>query len=136
KLKERPSVITERFPRAARCDRIAPFHVMALVERAQALAAAGHDVIHLGVGEPDFPTPPAIIEAGRAALSAGQTRYTPAVGLPALREAIAGFYQTRFGVTVAPERIIVTPGASGGLQLLMAALAGPGDGVLLSDPGY
>ncbi|KAF0808729.1 aminotransferase [Alcanivorax sp. S71-1-4] len=129
-------MITERFPRAARCDRIAPFHVMALVERAQALAAAGHDVIHLGVGEPDFPTPPAIVEAGRAALSAGQTRYTPAIGIPALREAIAGFYQTRFGVTVSPERIVVTPGASGGLQLLMAAMVGPGDGVLLSDPGY
>lgn len=109
---------------------------MALVERAQALSASGCDVIHLGVGEPDFPTPPAIVEAGRAALAAGRTRYTPAVGIAALREAIAGFYQSRFGVAVAPERIVVTPGASGGLQLLMAALVGPGDGVLLSDPGY
>ncbi|MEY1663042.1 aminotransferase class I/II-fold pyridoxal phosphate-dependent enzyme [Isoalcanivorax beigongshangi] len=122
--------------RADRCDRIAPFHVMALVERAQQLAAAGMDVIHLGVGEPDFATPPQIVAAGARALADGRTRYTPALGIPALREAIADFYRQRFGVTVLPEQVVVTPGGSGALQLLLAALIGPGDGVLLTDPGY
>lgn len=121
---------------ASRNERIAPFHVMALLGRAQALQAAGHDVIHLEVGEPDFPTPALIVEAGQRALSAGLTRYTPATGLPALRQAIADYYQQRFAVSLSPERIIVTPGASGALQLALALLVDPGDGVLLSDPGY
>jgi aspartate/methionine/tyrosine aminotransferase len=121
---------------ASRNDRIAPFHVMALLGRAQALQAAGHDVIHLEVGEPDFPTPTPILEAGQRALSAGLTRYTPATGLPALRRAIANYYHERFAVSLDPERIIVTPGASGALQLALALLVDPGDGVLLSDPGY
>lgn len=121
---------------ASRNERIAPFHVMALLGRAQALQAAGHDVIHLEVGEPDFPTPAPIVEAGQRALSAGLTRYTPATGLPALRQAIADYYQQRFAVSLSPERIIVTPGASGALQLALALLVDPGDGVLLSDPGY
>jgi aspartate/methionine/tyrosine aminotransferase len=121
---------------ASRNDRIAPFHVMALLGRAQALQAAGHDVIHLEVGEPDFPTPAPILAAGQRALAAGLTHYTPATGLPALREAIAGYYRDRFAVQVEPERIIVTPGASGALQLALALLVNPGDGVLLTDPGY
>ncbi|MFN3714655.1 MAG: pyridoxal phosphate-dependent aminotransferase [Alcanivoracaceae bacterium] len=121
---------------ASRNDRIAPFHVMALLGRAQALQSAGHDVIHLEVGEPDFPTPAPILAAGQRALAQGLTHYTPATGLPALREAIAGYYRSRFGVDVEPSRIIVTPGASGALQLALALLVDPGDGVLLADPGY
>ncbi len=121
---------------AQRCQAIAPFHVMALLARAQALQAQGHDVIHLEVGEPDFPTPAPVVAAGQQALAQGLTRYSPAAGIPALREAIAHWYQQRFGVTVSPERILVTPGASGALQLVLAALVNPGDGVLLTDPGY
>lgn len=121
---------------ASRNDRIAPFHVMALLGRAQALQAAGRDVIHLEVGEPDFPTPAPIVEAGQRALAAGLTRYTPATGLPALRQTIADYYYERFAVPLEPDRIIVTPGASGALQLALALLVDPGDGVLLSDPGY
>ncbi|MBA3980324.1 MAG: aminotransferase [Alcanivorax sp.] len=125
-----------RAPRATRCDRIAPFHVMSLVAQAEALGRAGKDVIHLGVGEPDFPSPPAVIEAGQRALAAGLTHYTPAAGLPALREAIAAFYRERFAVQVDPGRIVLTPGASGALQLVLAALINPGEGVLVTDPGY
>ena len=117
---------------ASRCQKISPFHVMALLERAQALAAAGHDVIHLEVGEPDFPTPPAMVEAGQRALAAGQTRYSPAAGIPELRQALADDYARRFSVTVAPQQIILTPGASGALQLALALLVNPGDGVLVS----
>ncbi|QTF92573.1 aminotransferase class I/II-fold pyridoxal phosphate-dependent enzyme, partial [Halomonas sp. BM-2019] len=112
---------------SSRIDRIAPFRVMSLLETAQAREAAGHDVIHLEVGEPDFPTPEPVLAAGQAALSAGHTRYTPAAGLPALREAIADHYAERFGAAVDPRRVLVTPGASGALLLASQLLAGPGD---------
>ncbi|MDC7705550.1 pyridoxal phosphate-dependent aminotransferase [Vogesella indigofera] len=119
-----------------RLSAIAPFQVMVILEKARALQAAGHDVIHLEVGEPDFATPQAIVDAGRAALAAGHTYYTAAQGLAELRKAIAAFYQSRFGVTVAPERIIVTPGASGALQIALSLLVDEGDGVLMADPTY
>jgi len=109
---------------------------MRILEEAKRLEAAGRDVIHLEVGEPDFPTPPLIIEAGIRALSERKTFYTGAAGLPELREAIAGFYRDRFGVKVNPARIIVTPGASGALQLILALLVGKNDELLLTDPGY
>ncbi len=121
---------------AARMGEIAPFHVMALLARARALEAAGRDIVHMEIGEPDFPTPAPIIEAGMAALRAQQTHYTPATGLMALREAIAGHYQRRHGLEVSPSRILVTPGASGALQLVLGVLVDPGDGVLMADPGY
>jgi len=121
---------------AARVDAIAPFHVMAILAQAQALEAAGRDIIHLEIGEPDFATPAPIVEAGIAALRAGHTHYTGALGLPALREAIAGFYAARWQAKVDPARIIVTPGASGALLLVLGLLAGPGDEVLMADPGY
>jgi len=121
---------------AARVDDIAPFHVMDILARAQALEAAGRDIIHLEIGEPDFPTPAPIVEAGVAALRAGHTRYTGALGLPALREAIAAFHASRWQVGVAPARIVVTTGASGALLLALGLLAGPGDEVLMADPGY
>jgi aspartate/methionine/tyrosine aminotransferase len=121
---------------AARMGGIAPFHVMAILAQAQALEAQGHDIIHLEIGEPDFSTPEPIVEAGIAALRAGHTRYTDALGLPALREAIAGFYATRWQATIDPARVVVTPGASGALLLTLGLLAGPGDDVLMADPGY
>ncbi len=121
---------------AGRVDGIAPFHVMAILAQAQAREAAGHDIIHLEIGEPDFATPAPIIEAGIAALRAGHTHYTDALGLPALREAIAGFHGTRWQASVDPGRVIVTPGASGALLLALGLLAGPGDEVLMADPGY
>lgn len=122
--------------RAARLAGIAPFHVMDLLAKAQALEAAGRSVIHLEVGEPDFPTPEPIVRAGLAALARGYTRYTPAAGLPTLREAISAFYWQQHAVQVEPARIIVTPGASGALLLALATLVGPQQKVLLTDPGY
>lgn len=121
---------------AARVDDVAPFHVMDILARAHALEAAGRDVIHLEIGEPDFPTPRTIVEAGVAALRAGHTRYTGALGLPALREAIAAFYRTHWDATVDPARVVVTPGASGALLLALGLLAGPDHEVLMADPGY
>ncbi|WP_262071195.1 pyridoxal phosphate-dependent aminotransferase [Stenotrophomonas sp. Marseille-Q5258] len=133
-------MITPPTPSAAgysrRSQDIAPFHVMSLLARAQALEQAGHDVIHLEIGEPDFTTAAPIVQAGQAALAAGHTRYTAARGLPALRQAIAGFYRDRYQVQVDPERILITPGGSGALLLASSLLVDPGRHWLLADPGY
>src|SRR5690606_1959967 len=121
---------------SARSRAIEPFHVVALLARANELQAAGHDVIHLEIGEPDFTTAAPIIRAGQAALAAGHTRYTAARGIPQLREAIAGFYASRYGLSVDPERILITPGGSGALLLASSLLVDPGRHWLLADPGY
>ncbi|WP_177418185.1 pyridoxal phosphate-dependent aminotransferase [endosymbiont of Lamellibrachia barhami] len=123
-------------PIADRMARIKPFYVMDLLAKARRLEAEGRSIIHMEIGEPDFITPAPIIHAGEAALAAGETHYTPAKGLPALREAIAGFYASSYGVDIDPARIIVTPGASGALQLVMSVLINPGESVLMADPGY
>lgn len=121
---------------SARSRAIQPFHAMVVMEQASRLQAAGRDVIRLEIGEPDFTTAEPIIAAGHAALAAGRTQYTPALGLPALREAIAGFYAGRYGVDVDPGRILVTPGGSGALLLASALLVDPGRHWLMADPGY
>ena len=123
------------FP-ASRLANIAPFHVMELMARAKALQAEGRDIIHMEVGEPDFPTPEPIIAAARASLESGHVFYTPALGLPELRRAIADFYQTRYGINIPATRIAVTAGASGALLLTLACLVEAGSEWLLSDPGY
>ncbi len=122
--------------RAERMNAIQPFHVMALLARARELEAAGRSIIHMEIGEPDYVTPQPVIDAGIRALTEGHTHYTPAVGLAALRERISVFYRERYGVDVATRRIIITPGASAALQLVMAVLVNPGDTVLMADPGY
>ena len=119
-----------------RATEIEPFHVMELLARARELEAQGRSIIHMEIGEPDFPTPEPVVRAGIRALENGEVFYTPALGLPQLREAIAAWYRSRYGVTVPSSRVIVTSGSSGALMLACAALIDPGDEVLLSDPGY
>ncbi|MBS0554136.1 MAG: pyridoxal phosphate-dependent aminotransferase [Proteobacteria bacterium] len=121
---------------ARRTADIQPFHVMELLRRARELEAQGRDIIHMEVGEPDFPTPQPMLDAATRFIAGGDVHYTSGLGLPALREAIARFYHDRFGADVAPERIIVTAGASGALMLALAATTDPGDEWLLPDPGY
>jgi len=121
---------------AARMAQIAPFHVMELMARAQALEAEGRSITHLEVGEPDFATAGPILEAAQRFLSGGHVHYTAALGLPQLREAISDFYHTRYGLDIPPERIVVTAGASGALLLALGVLVNPGDEWLLPDPGY
>ena len=123
-------------PGARRTADIAPFHVMALLARAHELEAAGRSIVHMEIGEPDFTSAAPIIAAGQCALADGRTGYTAAAGLPALRQAISQHYQDCYGVEVPARRILVTPGASGALQLATAAWINPGDRVLLADPGY
>lgn len=119
---------------AGRLSRIEPFHVMDILARARAMEAQGRSIVHMEIGEPDFPTADGIVQAGVAALQAGHTHYTPALGLPELREAIAASYIP--SARPDPGRVAVTPGASGALQLIFAALVDPGDQVLMADPGY
>lgn len=121
---------------ARRMQGIAPFHVMRLLERARQLEAGGRSIIHMEVGEPDFPTPSTITAAGIHALEQGRTHYTPATGIPELKAAIAGYYAKRYGVKIDPARVIVTPGSSGALQLVMNMLINPGEQVMMTDPGY
>jgi len=121
---------------AARLAEIEPFHVVELLTRARQLEAEGRDIIHMEVGEPDFPTPAPIAAAAVDAIKSGKTLYTQALGLPELRQVISTFYQERYGVAVPASRIAITNGASGALNLAFAALADPGSEWLLADPGY
>lgn len=121
---------------SSRIDDIQPFHVMELLARAKVLEAEGKDIIHMEIGEPDFPTPQPIVDAAIKAISKGDVHYTPALGLPELREAIAKFYQTRYNLNVSSKRVVVTPGASGALMLALGAVMKEGEEVLLADPGY
>ena len=123
-------------PLAQRMRVIEPFHVMALLTRAKELDALGRDTVHMEIGEPDFPTPRPVCEAGIKALEHGALFYTPALGIPELREAIARFYQTRYGIALDPSRVVITTGSSGALLLAIAALVNAGDQVLMADPGY
>lgn len=109
---------------------------MELLNRARELEAQGKKIIHLEIGEPDFQTHESIVRAGLNAIAAGQIRYVPAGGLPQLRQAIAAFYQRRYGVGIAAERIFLTPGGSGAFLLALALLLEPGKRVLMTDPGY
>ena len=129
---------------ASRLAHIEPFWVMECAKAAADIAASpacdpalgGEPMIFLNIGEPDFTAPPLVQRAAVACLSAGRTQYTHAVGLDALRQRIAGWYGSRFGLDVDPARVVVTAGASAALQLLCLALFEPGDDVLMPDPSY
>ena len=121
---------------AARAKTAQPFHAMSIGERAGILQAEGHSIAKLSLGEPDFGAPPAVREEMRRVMDGRPLPYSPALGLLALREAIAGFYRDRHGVEVDPERIVVTTGASAALLLVAAATTEPGDDVVIADPSY
>jgi aspartate/methionine/tyrosine aminotransferase len=115
---------------------VSPFMVMEVLERAKELERQGRDVVHLEVGEPDFPTPEPVVRAMVAALGAREFYYTHSQGDPELREALAWHYKTRYGLDLDPGRFLVCPGTSSGFNLLFGALLDPGQGVILSDPHY
>ena len=99
-------------------------------------ARGGRPMIYLNIGEPDFTAVPAVVAAAERCMTAGNTQYTQATGLPALRQAIAAWYGTRFGIEVAASRILITAGASAALQLATLVLVDDADEVLLPDPSY
>ena len=109
---------------------------MDILARAQQLEAEGFDVIHLEVGEPDFVTPDSVKQAAKQAIDNNKTFYTPATGLAELKNKISAYYLNRLGALVKPENIVITPGASGALQLALSVVVNPGQNVLMADPGY
>ncbi|WP_421134423.1 aminotransferase class I/II-fold pyridoxal phosphate-dependent enzyme [Alteromonas sp. A079] len=121
---------------ASRATAISPFLAMAYGEKATELSEQGHPVIRLNLGEPDFGAPQPVLDAMKITLDDASYPYTGALGLPALRNAISTFYETKHNVTVPASRIVVTAGASGALLLASAALVEKGDNVLLGDPSY
>jgi len=121
---------------ALRTSRMATFHAMDIFKRSLALEQKGRDVISLGIGEPDFTAAPSVVAAMQQAADRGLGKYGPAAGIPALRQAVADFYSDRLGATVPANRVIITSGASGALQLACLALINPGQSVLMPDPAY
>ena len=117
-------------------SKVNPFRVMTVMARAQYLESQGRRIVHMEVGEPDFSSAQPIIDAGKRALDDGLTQYTAASGLAELRECLSVHYRENYNVEVDANRILITPGASGGLNLLANLLVRAGDGVLLSDPAY
>jgi aspartate/methionine/tyrosine aminotransferase len=123
-----------------RAQRVEPFYVMELAKAAAEMAAdaKGGDrpMIYLNIGEPDFTVPPLVQAAAKRAIRDGRSQYTPATGLPRLRNAISAWYASRFGLDIDPHRIVVTAGASAALQLACLTLVEAGDEVLMPDPSY
>jgi len=115
---------------------ISSFIVMDILERAKELESQGIDVVHMEVGEPDFPTPQEVIEAGREALSKKVTFYTQSVGIPQLKERISQYYFDTYGIDIPPERIVVTPGSSPALMAALRVALEKGGVCGLPDPGY
>ena len=121
---------------AERMRGISSFYVMELLQRAKQLEQQGRDIIHMEIGEPDFATPQAVLEAGQAFMQGGEVKYTAAAGLPELRRSIADYYQTQYGVKLDPKRVFITPGASGAFLLAFGISLNPGEQILMADPCY
>jgi aspartate aminotransferase len=107
-----------------------------VLAQARELEAAGRPMIHLEIGEPDFDTPPHIVEAAVDALRSGQTHYVPAPGIPQLRESVAAFLERAGRVRTTPDRVVVTPGAKPVMFYVMLALCQPGDEVIYPNPAF
>lgn len=117
-------------------SRIGEENAFAVLARAQALAAQGRDVINLGIGQPDMPTPAHVVEAGIKALRDGHHGYTPAVGIPPLREAVARDIHRRHGVEVSPESVMIVPGGKVTMFMAILMFGAPGTEILYPDPGF
>jgi len=118
-----------------RSEKITPFIVMEILERAKALEREGRDIVHMEIGEPDLPPSPRVLEAIEKH-KAEAHRYTHSLGVQELREAIARYYWETYKVDISPERVVITTGTSGGFSLIFSALFEVGEGILFTDPGY
>lgn len=126
----------QRLATASRLANIDAFHVMELAKQAAELERAGRHIIHMGIGEPDFTAAEPVVRAAEAAMRRGVTQYTGALGIAPLREAIAGYYKTMYGIDIPARRVVVTAGASAALLLACAVLVEIGAEVLMPDPSY
>ncbi len=122
------------FPVSENVSRMQPSSTLAAMQAALALKAAGHDVVDLGAGEPDFDTPDHIKEAAAEAMRAGQTKYTPTAGTRKLQEAIIGYYEREFGASFEPRQVMATAGGKQAIFNAVVTLVGPGDEVLIPKP--
>ncbi len=125
-----------QIPISRRAQVVSPFLAMEVMEKAKSLEAVGRDVIYLCLGEPDFPTPPAVVAATRQALEDGATSYTHSLGLAELRGEIVKHYRQRYAVSIEPEQVLVSNGTSPLMLLLFSMLLEEGDELILPDPGY
>src|SRR5687767_5326448 len=123
-------------PVADRMANIGQETAFAVLAKARALEAKGRDVIHLQIGEPDFDTPRHILEAGMDALERGETHYSPGLGLPELRRAVAAYLGRTHNLDVDPDRVVITPGAKPLMFYAVLALINQGDEIIFPDPGY
>jgi len=123
-------------PHIDRSEQITPFIVMEVLERAHELEREGRRIIHLEIGEPDFPTPDCICRAAQRAIQEGHTHYTHSLGIIELREAVCRHYRDRYGLEIDPGRVVVTSGTSPALFMAFSALLGPGDEIIVSNPHY
>ena len=121
---------------ARRALAIEPFLAVEIAERAFELERGGADIVHLEFGEPDFEAPPVVADAVMRAIKDGRTKYTSSLGILPLREAVAEHYAATYGVRIAPDQVLVTPGTSPAMLLLFGHLLDPGDEVVLGDPYY
>lgn len=121
---------------AKRMDLLGTESAFEVLARARRLEQDGRSIVHLEIGEPDFATPPHIVAAAEAAIEEGYTHYTPAGGIPAVREAVAAHYARRLGLECRADEVILTPGSKNILMFAIMALIEPGDEVILPDPGY
>ncbi len=115
---------------------ITPFMVMEVLERAKTLEMEGRDIVHLEIGEPDFPTPACVLDAAKQAIAKGETHYTHSLGILPLREAIAEHYHQEYGVYVDPGHVLVTSGTSPALFMIFGCLLDPLDEVIIPEPYY
>src|ERR1700682_4162216 len=117
-------------------DRIGEENAFAVLARANALIAQGRDIINLGIGQPDFRTPEFIVEAAIKALRDGHHGYTPAVGIPPLREAVAAELHKRYKVEVSPDAVMIMPGGKPTMFMSILMFGEPGVDLLYPDPGF
>ncbi len=118
-----------------RSDKITPFLVMEILERAKELEREGRDIVHMEIGQPDLPPSPAVLEAVERYKSEAYG-YTPSLGIPELREAVARYYWDTYRMDISPERVVITTGTSGAFSLIFSALFEAGEGIVITDPGY
>ena len=125
-----------KLQKSQRMNGFSPFFVMELLQRAKELEKLGKNIIHMEIGESDMPTPAEVINAGLEFLKKGEVKYTPAAGLPELRGKIVDYYQQTYAVDLSPERIFITPGASGAFLLALGVVLNAGEEILMADPCY
>jgi len=123
-------------PIAERAHNIPPFIVMDVLEKAHELEREGRNIIHLEIGEPDFPTADCICQGAIKAIHEGHTHYTHSLGLIELREAICQHYDEKYNVSIIPDQVIITSGTSPALFMLFSAILEPGDEIVISNPHY